>query len=136
MFYYNIFLFYLYREEFRKKIDAGILINDSDVVYSLLEELLNKKYENGVIVDGFPRTVIQAHCIKLLYERMRVLRKNNENNKELLNIYHRPKFHIVVLYIDEKESIKRQLYRGDIVYIYINYYLLMFFIIILLGKDS
>lgn len=54
---------------------------------------------------------------------MRILRKNNENNKELINKYHRPKFHIVVLYIDEKESIRRQLYRGDIVlYIYIYYY--------------
>lgn len=70
-------------------------------------------------MDGFPRTAIQAHCIKLLYEKMRILRKNNENNKKVYTNYHRPKFHIVVLYINEKESIKRQLYRGNIVYIII-----------------
>ena len=44
---------------------------------SLLEALIarNKIDPFGVIVDGFPRTPVQAYCIGLLFDEIRALRR-------------------------------------------------------------
>ncbi len=53
---------------------AGHLVGDRQVFELLLEALLDPKYASGVIVDGFPRTAVQAECIDLLYKQMHALR--------------------------------------------------------------
>jgi adenylate kinase len=43
-------------------IDAGNLVPDSLVIDMIKEELKDKKYESGYLLDGFPRTVAQAEA--------------------------------------------------------------------------
>ena len=57
----------LTRPELQAKKERGELVSDEDVLASLLEALIarNKIDPFGVIVDGFPRTPVQAFCIGL-----------------------------------------------------------------------
>lgn len=91
--------------------DAGNMVGDRDVVGLLLRELLREEYQDGVILDGFPRTNVQVECLKLLVDKMHALRKEYYNTP--LSIHFRqPTIHIMVLFVDEKESVGRQLKRG------------------------
>jgi adenylate kinase len=91
--------------------DAGNMVGDRDVVGLLLRELLRAEYQDGVILDGFPRTNVQVECLKLLVDKMHALRREFYNSP--LSIHFRqPTVHIMVLFVDEKESIARQLKRG------------------------
>lgn len=90
---------------------AGGLIGDREVLSVLLRHLLKPEYRDGVILDGFPRTKVQVECLKLLYEKMTELWREFYGTP--LGIHFRqPVVHIVVLFVDEKESIARQLKRG------------------------
>eukprot|EP00742_Colponemidia_sp_Colp-10_P003780 GILJ01004024.1.p1 GENE.GILJ01004024.1~~GILJ01004024.1.p1 ORF type:complete len:468 (-),score=80.76 GILJ01004024.1:200-1603(-) len=89
----------------------GLMVGDKEVLELLLEKLLDEQYLSGVIVDGFPRTPVQGECIKLLYDRMRELHTMFENT-HAESRFRRPVFHVTVLYIDENESVRRQLNRG------------------------
>ena len=91
--------------------DAGNMVGDRDVVGLLLRELLREEYQDGVILDGFPRTQVQVECLKLLVDKMHALRREFYNTP--LSIHFRqPTIHIMVLFVDEKESVARQLKRG------------------------
>jgi adenylate kinase len=91
--------------------DTGTMVGDREVVNLLLRQLLRSEYRNGVIIDGFPRTNVQVECLKLLVEKMHGLRKEFFGTP--LGIHFRsPTIHIMVLFVDEKESIARQLKRG------------------------
>ncbi|MEY4939077.1 MAG: hypothetical protein RIQ93_812 [Verrucomicrobiota bacterium] len=91
--------------------DAGIMVGDREVVGLLLRQLLRKEYQDGVILDGFPRTNVQVECLKLLVDKMHALRR--EFYTTPLSIHFRqPTIHIMVLFVDEKESVARQLKRG------------------------
>ena len=91
--------------------DAGNMVGDRDVVALLLRELLRPEYQDGVILDGFPRTSVQVECLKLLVDKMHALRR--EFYSTPLSIHFRqPTIHIMVLFVDEKESVARQLKRG------------------------
>ncbi len=91
--------------------NAGNMVGDREVVSLLLRELLRPEYRDGVILDGFPRTKVQVECLKLLVDKMQALR--TEFYESTLSIHFRqPTIHIMVLFIDEKESIARQLKRG------------------------
>jgi adenylate kinase len=91
--------------------DAGNMVGDRDVVALLLRELLQPEFHDGVILDGFPRTQVQVECLKLLVEKMHALRREFYNTQ--LSIHFRqPTIHIMVLFVDEKESVARQLKRG------------------------
>lgn len=91
--------------------DAGSMVGDKDVVSLLLRELQRKEYQDGVILDGFPRTQVQVECLKMLVEKMQALRREYYNTP--LSIHFRqPTVHIMVLFVDEKESVARQLKRG------------------------
>ena len=90
----------------------GELIGDRQVFAAVLEELLSPRHRQGVIVDGFPRTSMQAQFIQLLYEKMNALWHDSRGVSGLRDIVRRPMFQIAVLYVDEAESVKRQLYRG------------------------
>ncbi|MDO8544472.1 MAG: nucleoside monophosphate kinase [Opitutaceae bacterium] len=90
---------------------AGNMVGDREVVRLLLRELLRPEYRDGVVLDGFPRTKVQVECLKLLVDRMHALRR--EFYSTPLSIHFRqPTIHIMVLFVDEKESVARQLKRG------------------------
>ena len=91
--------------------DAGHMVGDREAVGLLFRELMKPAYRDGVILDGFPRTSVQVECLKLLVDKMHALRR--EFFATPLGIHFRqPTIHIMVLFVDEKESIARQLKRG------------------------
>ncbi|MBI5691923.1 MAG: nucleoside monophosphate kinase [Verrucomicrobia bacterium] len=97
--------------EARALKDAGNMVGDREVVGLLLRELLKVEYRDGVILDGFPRTKVQVECLKLLVDKMHALRR--EFYSTPLSIHFRqPTIHIMVLFVDEKQSVARQLKRG------------------------
>jgi adenylate kinase len=97
--------------EARRIKDSGGMVGDREVVGILLRHLLRPEYRDGVILDGFPRTKVQVECLKLLVNRMHQLRR--EFYQSPLSIHFRqPTIHIMVLFVDEKESVARQLKRG------------------------
>ena len=86
--------------EMREKINRGLLLDDATVISSVFSGLQDSIYEDGVVVDGFPRTQGQAYSIYWLYRAMQ---------EKGLN----PLFSVIVLTLDEDESVRRQLYRGE-----------------------
>jgi adenylate kinase len=91
--------------------NAGSMVGDREVVDLLFRKLLQPDYRDGVILDGFPRTKVQVECLKLLVDRMHELRR--EFYRTPLGIHFRlPTTHIMVLFVDEKTSVERQLRRG------------------------
>jgi adenylate kinase len=98
--------------EAKRLKDAGNMVGDREVVSLLLRELMKPVYRDGVILDGFPRTNVQVECLKLLVNKMHALRREFFNTPIGIHFRH-PTIHIMVLFVDEKESIARQLKRGD-----------------------
>eukprot|EP01134_Creolimax_fragrantissima_P007729 CFRG7729T1 len=85
---------------------TGGLVSDREVVSALFAKMLEPKYESGVVIDGFPRTSAQAEIVHDLHKELLKL------NCEYPAVCAHPIFRIAVVYIDEQESIKRQLQRG------------------------
>jgi adenylate kinase len=77
----------------------------------MLRKLLEPVYKTGAVVDGFPRSKGQVECVKLLYQKLIELR-NKYRESLYSEHFKKPLFHIVVLFVDEKESVRRQLNRG------------------------
>jgi adenylate kinase len=73
--------------------------------------LLGEEYQQGAILDGFPRTKVQVECLKLLVDEMHVLRREFYNTPLSIHFRH-PTIHIMVLFVDEQEAVARQLKRG------------------------
>jgi adenylate kinase len=95
-----------------QKIKAqGGMVNDGDVVDILFSKLLESEQQNGAVIDGFPRTKVQVECLKLLYEEMIALRREFSETADA-PYFKQPIFHIMMLFVDETESIARQLKRG------------------------
>lgn len=95
-----------------KKIKAqGGMVGDREVVSILLRKLLEPEQQNGALIDGFPRTKVQVECLKMLYDEMVALRREFSETPEAAN-FKQPMFHIMVLFVDESESIARQMKRG------------------------
>ena len=91
--------------------DAGGMVGDREVVGLLLRRLHRAEYRDGAILDGFPRTEVQVQCLTLLVDRMEGLWR--EFYQTPLSIHFRqPTIHIMVLFVDEHESVARQLKRG------------------------
>lgn len=86
-------------DEFKAIKDSGKLVSDAQVTSLLFRKLLSKPYGDGAIVDGYPRTTVQAECVKLLYDK-------------ILSMKQRTNFQVVILDVSEKVSIERQLGRG------------------------
>jgi len=91
--------------------DVGNMVGDREVVNLLLRQLLRKEYQDGVVLDGFPRTNVQVECLKLLVDKMQALRREFYNTNLSIHFRH-PTIHIMVLFVDEPESVARQLKRG------------------------
>ncbi len=77
-------------------IDEGQLVPDQTVVDLVEETIANEEYNNGYIIDGFPRTVEQAVAFDNLLER------RNETIDAFISI-HAP----------DEELIQRLLNRGE-----------------------
>ncbi len=92
--------------------DAGGMVGDKDVINLLFRHLLHPKYRDGVVLDGFPRTKVQVECLKLLVNAMHQLRSEFRDTPQGVFFRH-PTIHIMVLFVDEKESVDRQLKRGE-----------------------
>jgi adenylate kinase len=91
--------------------DAGSMVGDREVIDLLFRQLLEPRYRDGVILDGFPRTKVQVECLKLLVDKMHALRRDFYRTP--LGIHFRqPTIHIMVLFVDEATSVARQLKRG------------------------
>jgi adenylate kinase len=97
--------------EARRIKNAGGMVGDREVIGLLLRQLLQPEYNDGVILDGFPRTKVQVECLKLLVDRMHRLRRDFDGTPLGLH-FRQPTIHIMVLFVDERESVARQLKRG------------------------
>jgi adenylate kinase len=91
--------------------DAGHMVGDREVIGILLRQLLRPEYRDGVILDGFPRTKVQVECLKLLVNKLHQLRSEFIHTPLGMH-FRQPTIHIMVLFVDEKESVARQLKRG------------------------
>ena len=89
----------------------GGMVGDSEVIGLLFRKLLEPEQQNGAILDGFPRTKVQVECLKLLYDEMLALRREFADTPEAAH-FKQPMFHIMVLFVDEAESVARQMKRG------------------------
>jgi len=91
--------------------DAGHMVGDREVMRLLFRKLIEPAYRDGVILDGFPRTKVQVECLKLLVDRMHALRREFYHTALRMHFRH-PTIHIMVLFVDEKTSVERQMKRG------------------------
>lgn len=98
--------------EARKLKSQGGMVGDREVVGILIRKLLEPEQQNGAILDGFPRTKVQVECLKMLFDEMMRLRRDFADTPEAAH-FKQPIFHIMVLFVDETESIARQLKRGQ-----------------------
>lgn len=89
----------------------GGMVGDSEVIGLLFRKLLEPEQQNGAILDGFPRTKVQVECLKMLYDEMLALRRQFADTPDAAN-FKQPMFHIMVLFVDEAESVARQMKRG------------------------
>lgn len=96
----------------RKLIDAGQMVGDREVTGLLLRALLRPENQTGVVVDGYPRTKVQVLCLRLLHQKLDELRKQYLGTPLSIQ-FRKPIFHIVVLFVDEAESVRRQILRGE-----------------------
>ncbi len=97
--------------EARKIKESGGMVGDEEVLRLLLRELLQPEYRDSAVLDGFPRTKVQVECLKMLHNQMISLRREFANTPRA-HLFKQPTFHIMVLFVDEAESIARQLKRG------------------------
>ncbi len=96
-----------------RKIKArGGMVGDEEVLRLLLCELLKPEFRDSAVLDGFPRTTVQVECLKMLYDQMILLRKEYASSP-IAQHFRQPVIHIMVLFVDEAESIARQLKRGQ-----------------------
>jgi adenylate kinase len=84
-------------DEFKKKIDQGLLVDDAEVTFLVFKRIFEEGAGKSIIVDGYPRTTIQADCIRLLQAQIK--------DASLSMV-------AIVLLVDERTSIQRQLTRG------------------------
>merc|ERR1712216_150493 len=86
---------------------AGGMVGDREVISLLLEQLLLPEYKTGVVVDGVPRTKVQADFVMKLNEMMLSLHRSDPK------AFPRPIFRMCVLYVEGDEAVRRQLFRGQ-----------------------
>jgi len=98
-------------DEAQKIKAGGGMVGDEEVLRLLLHELLKPDFSDSAVLDGFPRTTVQVECLKMLYDQMILLRREFSGTSKAFQ-FRQPTFHIMVLFVDEAESIARQIKRG------------------------
>lgn len=91
--------------------EKGGLVGDREVIDLVFRKLLEEDYRDGAVLDGFPRSKVQVDCLKLLVAKMQALRREFYDTP-LHGHFRQPVIHIMVLFVDEKVSVDRQLKRG------------------------
>ena len=89
----------------------GAMVGDREVVGLLCASCLSPSNKTARCWMDFPRTKVQVECLKLLFDEMIALRQEFSGTPEVIH-FKQPIFHIMVLFIDEAESVARQLKRG------------------------
>ncbi|MDR1497320.1 MAG: nucleoside monophosphate kinase [Puniceicoccales bacterium] len=90
----------------RKIMDAGQLVGDFEVLSLLLRKLIEPQFRRqSIIVDGFPRTQAQVEFLRIFYEKLTAMNARRG--------YPAPRFNILILLVDEEESVRRQMKRGN-----------------------
>ncbi len=97
--------------EMKQIKDEGRMVGDREVVTLLLKTLLKPEYRDGALLDGFPRTHVQVECLKMLVEKINLLHSEYKET-DLAMCFRQPVIHAMVLFVEEMESIERQLKRG------------------------
>ncbi len=97
--------------EMQQLKDSGVMVGDTEVVGILFRKLIEPEYRDGAVLDGFPRTHVQVECMKLLVAKIEQLHREYEDTPLAAN-FRRPIVHVMVLFVDEKTSVDRQLHRG------------------------
>jgi len=97
--------------ESRRIKNSGGMVGDREVMGILFRKLLEKDYRDGAILDGFPRTKVQVECLKVLVDKMKELRVRYYDTPLRVH-FRQPTIHIMVLFVDEKTSVDRQIKRG------------------------
>jgi len=77
-------------------LKGGHLVPDQ-IVIEIVKSTLKERAKNGFILDGFPRTLVQAEALEKLFEELKI------TNVKIIN-----------LEVDEKEVVKRLLNRAKI----------------------
>ncbi|MEQ9408256.1 MAG: nucleoside monophosphate kinase [Fuerstiella sp.] len=90
---------------------AGGMVGDREVLSLVFRKLLEEEYRDGCVLDGFPRTRVQVECLKLLVLKMNELYRQYHETPLAIN-FRKPTIHVMVLFVDEKTSVERQLKRG------------------------
>lgn len=90
---------------------TGGMVGDREVVSLVFQALLAEEYRDGCVLDGFPRTRVQVECLKLLVRKMNQLYREYHETPLAIN-FRKPTIHVMVLFVDEKTSVERQLKRG------------------------
>ncbi|PSC68866.1 adenylate kinase [Micractinium conductrix] len=96
-------------------IDRGELVPDHMVLDALLEVILNPETNDGagLVIDGFPRTALQVDFVKLLHDKLGVMSLRHADTPDEWR-FPRPSFKVVILYVDEEESVRRQMRRAQL----------------------
>ncbi|KAI3433651.1 hypothetical protein D9Q98_003460 [Chlorella vulgaris] len=96
-------------------IDRGELVPDHMVLDAMMEVILNPETNDGagLVIDGFPRTALQVDFVKLLHDRLMALSMQHADAPEEWR-FPRPSFKVVILYVDEEESVRRQMRRATL----------------------
>lgn len=97
--------------EARRLIDGGNMVGDREVIGILFKKMMEPEFQDGCVLDGFPRTTVQVECMKLLVAKIAGLHREFANTPQG-GQFRRPTVHVMVLFVDEKTSVDRQLKRG------------------------
>ncbi|MFK5924260.1 MAG: nucleoside monophosphate kinase [Verrucomicrobiota bacterium] len=97
--------------EMKRLKDGGNMVGDREVVAILFRKLIEPDFRDGAVLDGFPRTDVQVECMKLLVAKLGQLHREYRETALAAN-FRRPTVHVMVLFVDEKSSVERQLSRG------------------------
>ena len=91
--------------------DAGGMVGDREVIGILFNHMLQEEFQDGAILDGFPRTNVQVECMKLLVDKINQLHREFHDTSLAVH-FRKPTIHAMVLFVEESTSIERQLGRG------------------------
>lgn len=97
--------------EARRIKDAGGMVGDREVIGILFNHMLQEEFQDGAILDGFPRTKVQVECMKLLVEKINQLHREFHDSSLAVH-FRKPTVHAMVLFVEEATSIDRQISRG------------------------